>query len=499
MGNRKARRIQSARSSYRHPALPVLLILLLALGLRLWGLGGKSLWMDEIFTVQKASMPLRGMMREILDHDAHPPLFQLVEWSVLQFGKGDGFARLASVLAGVAGVWLMMAIGRRLFSRRAGLMAGALAALSWFHVYYSQEARLYAMASTLVLAQFLLLLMIFERRGRAGWGLWTAYGAAALACLYTYVLCILSVGAFALLYLWRERRARVQWKHWFMVHAAAGVLFLPWLPYMSKQSRILAESLNRLGDAAGRPTFVELMNGIASWAVGPHAWEFMGTLGLVLAAGLLLIAVLALMRRENRLIAVPFLFILVGYLALPMPRAHEYDAKHLIFLQPMLLLALAGAWGVRLRKGKGLGLMPLAFMAVVQLNLYGLLIYYQRDYQKENWRGLAADVTAQLEPHDAILFNPDYVGFAFDYYAKTDAPRAGIGTYLAPENYMRTDFQRIWIVECRSPVARPVPEIDEILAGRGWFSHGGPYYPGAHGTLDVTMYKRTPPPQGATP
>jgi len=55
-------------------------ILILATALRLWRLGAKSLWLDEIMTVQKATTSFAAMLAQIRQHDAHPPLFQIVEW-----------------------------------------------------------------------------------------------------------------------------------------------------------------------------------------------------------------------------------------------------------------------------------------------------------------------------------------------------------------------------------------------------------------------------------
>jgi uncharacterized membrane protein len=486
-----------------------LVILLLAAGLRLWGLGEKSLWMDEIFTVQKASMPLDGMMHEIVDHDAHPPLFQLVEWVWLRFGRGDAFARLPSAIFGVVAVWLIMAVGRRLFSRNAGLAAGFLAALSWFQVYHSQDARLYAMVTALVLAQFLLLLKILSRRGRAGWGLWSAYGLFSIASLYTYALCILSIGAMALLYLWRARPGRRQWLHLLTVHVIVGLLFLPWLPIMQKQSSRIAESLRALGDAAGRPSFAQLATGVATWAVGPQPWQYLNAIwtilgvrffiaiGVILGVGFLVVAVMALALRRSRrplkLIGALFLIVMVGYLVMPMPRAHEYEAKHLAFLQPLLLLAFAAAWRPRraTTAGRGrLGLMPVALLMMLPLNLYGLATYFQPDFQKENWRGLAADVAAKAGPSDLILFNPGYVGFAFDQYARTDLPRAGIEGLFPEGAAVPPTYRRLWLVSCFSPVARPTADAAALLGSLGWHPVAERSYAGAHGDLSWVMFER---------
>ena len=252
------------------------MILILAATLRLWGLGAKSLWLDEILTVQKASMSFSDMMSQIRQHDAHPPLFQIMEWLWLRLDKGDAYARAPSVLAGVACVWLCFLIARRLFGRKAALAAAVMATISYFGIFYSQEARLFSFMAALFLGQVCLLLAILERRGKAGWGLWLAYGLVGLASLYTYALCALTAGALGLLYLgltWRRHR---QFGRWLAVHAAIALLFLPWVPTLQARTADLEASVRAHHDSIGRPTDSEIAGGIADWAIGPWAKSGLG-------------------------------------------------------------------------------------------------------------------------------------------------------------------------------------------------------------------------------
>ena len=48
-------------------------------------------------------------------------------------------------------------------------------------------------------------------------------------------------------------------------------------------------------------------------------------------------------KRPAKILGVLFFVPLLLYLLLPMPRVHLYEAKHLMFVQPVLLIALSGA------------------------------------------------------------------------------------------------------------------------------------------------------------
>ena len=465
------------RSRRRRETIWLAAILVLAAALRLWGLGVRSLWLDEIMTVQKASASFRDMMRQITQHDAHPPFFQIVEWLWLRMGRGDAFARMPAVIAGVAGVWLSFLLARRLLGRKAAVAAGLLMALSYFHIFYSQEARLHTLIIALFLAQTYLLLRIADRRGKAGWGLWAAYGLVGLASLYTYALCALTVGSLALLYLWLTWKRGRQIKEWLIVHALIALLFLPWVPVMRERTAILEASVREHHDAVGRPSASEISAGIATWGAGATDWQKPSPMWPWLGLGLVVAAAAVLLDRRTRkpakILGTLFILPLAGYLLLPMPRVHAYDTKHLAFLQPILIIALSGARVPVRRESSDEGRLPPVFYVVFglgALNIYGLSDYYRSDFQKEDWRTLCAEVSARAASKDVILFNPDYAGFAFDYYAKIppEIDRSPTSDLLNPKVEIAPGYRRIWLIEDRSAVARPRPEIPARLAQLGW-------------------------------
>ena len=129
---------------------PLLVILLLAAALRLSTLGLQSFWYDEAFTpVHVLRASLGATLHNVVHTENTPPLWYLLEWgfsSVL--GTGVVALRLLSALAGIATVALAWAIGSELQgppTRRAAIVTAALVAVNPLFVWYSQEARAYAL------------------------------------------------------------------------------------------------------------------------------------------------------------------------------------------------------------------------------------------------------------------------------------------------------------------------------------------------------------------
>ena len=493
----------------RRYILCLCVILIAAAALRLWGIGEKSLWLDEIMTVQKASGTFGEMMGQIRQHDAHPPLFQIVEWLWLRMDQGDGYARIPSVIFGVVGVWLAAMIARRLFGRGAGVAAAVVTAVSYFGIFYSQEARLHAMVATLVLAQVWVLLRILAARGRAGWGLWAAYGALGLASLYTYALCILTIGALAVVYLWHTGRRRLaawwakrpvaaaerrpEWGRFVAVHVVIAVLFLPWVGVLMDRTAMLRRALGVNPEGVGLPSARQLIEGVAAWGIGPQEFGEGSMIGVLLGVALLLAAVVCVLDRRARrpaaILGGLFLLPLAGYLILPMPRVHLYGAKHLIFLQPLLLIALCGAHRPLKAERRGLAA-PVLYVALAlgALNVFGLASYYRADFQKENWRGAADVVKKRFAPGDVVLFTPDYCGFAFGYYAGGGYPTAGAAPIMKGEQ-IAPEFKRLLVVSCESPVEKPAL-VGDALARQGWTGEMIANMPGAVGTVQVHEFVR---------
>ncbi len=134
-------------SADRWLPLAATVIVLAALALRLFRADAQSLWYDEGTSVALAARGLAQIARDAAN-DIHPPLYYwlLALWTRL-LGDGVVAIRSLSALVGTAVVAMVIVLGRRLLDARAGLAAGALAAVSPYLVWYSQEVRMYVLVA----------------------------------------------------------------------------------------------------------------------------------------------------------------------------------------------------------------------------------------------------------------------------------------------------------------------------------------------------------------
>ena len=174
---------------------PVFALTLLGALLRFPTLDRQSFWLDELVTASLLDRGLGDVVREIPRTEATPYVYYVVAWlwsSV--FGLGEVGLRSLSALAGTATIPVAYLAGGVLVSRRAGLVAAALVATSPFLVWYSQEARSYALFALLGATSVLAfgLALRGERRWLAGWCL---VGSLTLS---THYFGVFLVGAEAL-------------------------------------------------------------------------------------------------------------------------------------------------------------------------------------------------------------------------------------------------------------------------------------------------------------
>ena len=106
-------------------------VTLLALVLRFYRIGEKSIWLDEAFSLWIARHTLWDGLSWLIRIDQHPPLYYslLHVWTEL-FGELQGPVRMLSALFSTATVPLFYAAGRRLLDRSSAAIAAGILAIS---------------------------------------------------------------------------------------------------------------------------------------------------------------------------------------------------------------------------------------------------------------------------------------------------------------------------------------------------------------------------------
>lgn len=122
---------------------------LAAAGLRLWGLGEWSFWVDEGHTWRDATMPLTGEHGFLASDRVRygiPFLLLRLLLGLGVTGYDEASVRLPFTLIGIATIPAMAICGRRLVGAWPAVVSAMLLALNPWHLYWSQNARGYGLA-----------------------------------------------------------------------------------------------------------------------------------------------------------------------------------------------------------------------------------------------------------------------------------------------------------------------------------------------------------------
>ena len=190
------------------PWWPLAALTVAAAALRLSTLGLQSFWYDEAFTPVHVLHPsLWATLRSVVHSENTPPLWYLLAWVDSRIlPTGEVALRLPSALAGIATVPVAWAIGRELAGRRAALACAALVAFNPLLVWYSQEARAYALFVLMAALAMLCFLRAQREPSPRHMAAFALTGALALLSHYFAVFLLIPM-ALWLLYAPRTRRA----------------------------------------------------------------------------------------------------------------------------------------------------------------------------------------------------------------------------------------------------------------------------------------------------
>ncbi len=435
-------------SAARHLPLACLL-LLVAYGLRLQGLTAQSLWRDEVDALRFAQLPLSQYLSIFSQPGQNGPLyFLLLRGWVALAGTGEFSLRYFSLLPGVVAVALTLALGRRLWGAYVSFIAAALVAASPYLVWYSQEAKMYALITALALLSLYAL-----RRATAGQPYWWAVVVVATSlAMYSHILAALLIPLqLALLAVWppADRRG------WAQAAAAFAALVLPYVPLLRWQLPMALTPAE-----TGYPVFslpemlLILLNG---YSVGLIPWVSEAVLALF---GLLLLIGAGdqmVKRRPDAAALLLWLFLPVGAVfAISLVRPLFTD-RYLIWIAPAFYLLVALGVAAWARRARWLG--PALLGLLLLLDLQGIHVQATTSF-KSDFRSAAAYVAARIQPGDLVIFHIPYVRYTFDYYYRGPAypwadglwTNAGLSEADADAALRRLTqgYRAVWLVESES-------------------------------------------------
>lgn len=390
------------------------IVLVTGLLLRVTSLN-QSLWLDEGINVMAAkNFSFFGMITKYAVADFHPPAWFAILWSWGKvFGYSEIAVRLPSVLFGVLTIYITYLIGKKLVSQNLGLMAALLLSVNPLHIYYSQEARMYAGAAFAVAINVYLLTKIIKGEKLS---LVPLILSDIFILMFDYIAYFIFPAQLIFLLLTKKEVV----KKWVMAFVASLLLSIWWLPIFLSQLDTGAAASSNL------PTWKFVVGGFDLKTLPTTFVKII--IGRISLTDKLLYAVLLLPISSlfafllwrgikslssfprNLLIAwviIPPVIAVIASLLIPV-----YSYFRVLFIIPGFVILTANgilSFKDKLRYG--------FLVTVILIEVFCASVYLLNpSFQREDWRGLVNFLKSQKS--SIILFESSGTLPPFDYYAK---------------------------------------------------------------------------------
>jgi mannosyltransferase len=359
----------------------LVVLVLVAAVLRFATITSQSFWLDESQAVHELRLPFGAMLHAWSTTEWNPPLYFLIAWPWAKLlGTGALALRGLSAVLGVAVVPLLYLSGRELVSRRAGLMAGALAAVNPFMIWYSQEAREYMLLVALCSAS----LWCFARAWRAPTGRallwWAVISALALLTQY-YAGFLIAAEGLALVYRARSRASVA-------ALLAMALVLAPLIPHVIPRLDTKARFITQISLGL-RLQQVPVSFALSQLFQSPGVRY--GLLGAAVVGAavivLLLVGADSAQLRGAGIAAALAAFVLLAPLVLALAGHDDYLARGLMPAWPPLAVVIGAACTAPRARAGGVALAVVLLAAFVWAQLK---IQSDPAYQRTDWRGVAA-------------------------------------------------------------------------------------------------------------
>ncbi|MCK5022606.1 MAG: glycosyltransferase family 39 protein [Candidatus Aenigmarchaeota archaeon] len=382
-------------------------VLILALFFRVWGLGLESYWLDESISIRQAQAPFSESM-EMVRNDVHLPLYiTLLNPWVHAFGNSETSTRFLSVIFGVASVYIIFLLGRKLFNEKIGLYSAIIMAFSTISVYYSQEARLYTLFVFLTMLSFYFYFDLIDKMNRKSVILYVLF---SLLMIYTHLFAFLAIIVQNVCYLIMNRKKLRNLLCWISLQLVFFVFFTPWLP-------ILMTQIQRTGNISWiqKPTL-----SIVYWSF----YDFFGNI-LLLAMFLVFTAIVLYDQLSNNpkwkkelktpgILFVWALLPMIITITFSMFASPLYHTRYFLFSTPALYILFAfliSKFSEKHRKNT----IKLILLIIVISSIVSIAGQYLIT-DKDAWRNATSFLKDNVKEDEYIIIEPYYHQDSFTFY-----------------------------------------------------------------------------------
>ena len=433
---------------YCKTSLLLTLVVLFAVGLRLYHIDRESLWLDESSSYWWAKTSPVEMVTRVAG-DAHTPLYYLIlhYWMKIS-GDSDWAIRLLSAIFGISAIPVVFQIGKLLFSERFGLVAALFLAVSGFHIQYSQEARPYSLYFLLTSVSVFFTILVIKRIRYA----WFGYIVSTVLLLYTHNTAVLAVVAIMLFYLilaWPWKLPAIN--SFLIATLVVLILYTPWVPVYLSQLAFVQEHMwtSALTVKQALKTLQKLV--LFPQTISSLGWIQYGL--LCLPFSIMLLSLPSLWAKEKKtLIAMAFLFLIPVGINLIFSTTIRNTFIPRLLIPGLLILPFL--WATPVLVERGASYRKLATTAMISMFLISLAgsIHFLLNNFKEPWRELVETFQENYKPGDEVVYLMGYNKKPFARYLPPNfndlrvVAIDGDKTGNVPLQTNKTTNGRLWLV-----------------------------------------------------
>ncbi len=434
-------------------------IIILAIILRSINLN-QSLWFDEAINVVVASFSdFWFLVTKYSIGDFHPPGWFVILWG---WGKVLGFSeisvRIPSVILGTSTVGLVYLFGKDIFNRKTALLASLFLAIAPLHVYYSQEARMYAFSAFAVTLSFYFLNRLVLNKKLAGIG----FVVSLMLVLYSDYLAYLVIPAQIIYLIWVKKLSKKILAGYLM----SIVTLLPWLTIFPTQLQTglnKSISLPGWGQVVGGSNIKDLLLIPVKFFFGRitilNKYIYLGISAFVgIIFGSACFVGLKKLDQSTKLF-ICWIFIPITSAFLISFFIPVLSYFRLLYILPAFYFLLSKGIENLPKKFANLALVIICLVSLVSLAGY----YLNPQFQREDWRGAINFISQNMDRNSVVIFENNEVPAPARYYNPDLSNfKPGISADLAGD---LENKNKVFLFEYLSDVYDPQRLVEQKLKG----------------------------------
>lgn len=389
----------------------ILIVFIVGILLRFYGLPSESIWIDEITSIESSSLSFMDIINPtytLSQEYANPPFYTLFLkcWRSLS-GNSEFALRFPSAIFGAASVLLVYFLANLLLDRKTALLSAFIFSINPFHIYLSQQARMYSLFALFSLLSLFYFFRLLKENKKIDWFFYLFF---SLLNLYTHYFAIFVLSTEMLYFILFYKKFRFNLKKFIITNIAILILFSP--QFIKIYNGFLSKTSHVNWGLEPSKYFISIFDSFLGWNIAFTVIVFL----------LFLFGLLKIKNADKKLnlfglfyVLIPLVFgFLLSFKIAIMPR-------YFVFILPVYIIFIS----------KGLTNIKYKFVRIVLI--LGILFIsgfkLAEDYSKPNhaqWRETVEHIKRSSQENDLILFDAGYTNSPFEYYYKGDLTRVGL-------------------------------------------------------------------------